>query len=604
MPVRPPRWRTPARSTAAGQGSGGARTGGLPGPGRGSAIALLALALACGSSKQPLGSLGADCLGARDAACASGTCLVLDSSTAYCSQVCQKQADCPDGYLCLPGGSAGTLCQARGAGGVCASDDDCPAGLRCDAGPGRCYVPVTRSACGSCTSDKQCGAGGSCHAEGTDRYCATACGAGDACPAGYSCKPADGGKRCLPTGGSCRGGRPLCGPCSGDLECGKSGDLCVRNLISDESFCAVNCASSNDCPKNFSCVDLSGKGGGPSQCVPDSGTCQGYCDSTDPATVKRECGLGASCDLANRACKRATDGSLCAGCSTDDDCTKFAASSRCLVNRTPGSPFQGERFCGKDCTQGACTGSACLPDASKCDAGFACVGIGTNGTWPFQCAPARGSCQGGFGRLGDACDRHGPDDCLTAICAQFGDEKRCTVSCSADADCGDARWRCCAASGTSRYDCTKAPSGGGGVCAPVGGSFGDDCSPGHAPCQEGYCLDIGTAQLCTRGCDPAAAGTCPNGFSCQSGRLVAADGTSTTSVRVCFPDGGGAVGSACTFGPAACTSHLCVKKDSGNVCTKECLTATDCPNEWTCGEQEVMPAGQKKIVCLPPGTGP
>src|SRR5205814_267741 len=102
--------------------------------------------------------------------------------------------------------------------------------------------------------------------------------------------------------------------------------------------------------------------------------------------------------------------------------------------------------------------------------------------------------------------------------------------------------------GADKYDCSKPPAAAGGVCAPVGGSFGDDCSPGHAPCQDGYCLDIGTAQLCTKGCAAGQAGACPNGFTCQGGQLVAADGSTAGAVNVCFPDGGGGVGSACTFG--------------------------------------------------------
>jgi hypothetical protein len=572
--------------------------------------ALLAAAAACSSeNKAALGLIGADCLVSRDDACASHTCLVLDSSTAYCSQLCQAQADCPDGYLCLPGGKgSSTLCQARGAGGVCGTDDDCPAGLRCDTGPGRCYVPVTRSACGSCTSDKQCGTGGTCHAEagGFERFCSVPCNGDGSCSAGYTCSAdpdAGGAKRCLPTNGSCRGGRSLCSPCTGDLECGKPGDLCVRNLISEESFCARKCTQSSDCPKNFSCVDLSGNGSGPTQCVPDSGTCAGYCDSTDPAAVKRECGLGSTCDLPDSACQRNTDGSLCAACDSDDDCTKGVptATGRCLVNRTPGSPFQGERFCGTDCTQGTCTGAGCLPDATKCQVGFTCLGIGSNGGWPYQCAPARGSCQGGFGKLGDACDRHGPDDCITAICAQFGTEKRCTAACAADADCGDARWRCCAAVGTDKYDCSKPPGAGGGVCAPLGGSFGDDCSPGHAPCQDGYCLDIGTAQLCTKACG-ASGSACQTGFSCQAGKLISADGSSSGTVQICFPDGGGAVGSDCTFGPAACRSHLCIKKASGNVCTATCTQNSDCPAQWSCTAESA--SGQPVTVCVPPGTSP
>jgi hypothetical protein len=72
---------------------------------------------------------------------------------------------------------------------------------------------------------------------------------------------------------------------------------------------------------------------------------------------------------------------------------------------------------------------------------------------------------------------------------------------------------------------------------------------------------------------------------------------------VCFPDGGGGVGSSCVFGPAACQSHLCLKKDSGNVCTKACTVDADCPDKWVCA-QERMPDGTAINVCLPPGTTP
>ena len=577
-----------------------------------SRLAVLALCLAglgCSSSKKQPGLLGADCVADRDAGCASGQCLALDSATAYCTQSCQAAADCPAGFICAQGGNGkGLLCQSVGAGSVCGVDDDCPAGLKCDAPIARCYIPVTRSSCGPCTSDRQCGAGGSCHAEGSDHYCAAACGAGDTCAAGYACKSADGGKRCLPSGGSCRGGRPLCAPCAGDLECGKPGDLCVRNLVSQETFCAVQCAQASDCARGFTCLDLGGKGTGPNQCVPDSGTCArsasyaGYCDSTDPAAVQRECGLGASCDLPNHLCKRATDGSICSLCSSDDDCTKASPAARCVVNRTPGSPSLGEQFCGSDCSLNGCSGPGCQADPSRCGPQFTCTGIGPGGVWPWQCVPLRGSCQSGFARLGDSCEKAGPADCVSAICAQFGSERRCSSACTADADCGDARWRCCAGVGANKYDCTHAPStAGSGICAPAGGSFGADCAPGSPPCQEGLCLDLGTAQVCTRGCD--AANACATGFSCQPGTLRQADGTLGAAVNVCFPDGGGGVGSGCAFGPAACRSHLCLKKESGNVCTKTCTANGDCPAQWTCAE-ETMPGGAKVSVCVPPGTGP
>jgi hypothetical protein len=566
-----------------------------------------------GDSSVQKGPLGADCVGTGNPACLSGRCLVLDTSTAYCTQPCQAATDCPQGFLCLAGAGGGTVCQSRGAGGVCGSGDDCPAGLQCDTSAARCYIPVTRSACGVCTSDKQCGSGGTCHSEGTgESFCAPSCGAGDACPIGYLCAAAadaGGQQRCLPQQpassppavGSCRGGRPLCAPCKGDLECGRPGDVCARNLISGESFCGRSCKTSGDCPSHFSCTDLSGNGSGPTQCVPDSGTCAGYCDAADAATVVRECGLGSSCDLLNHACHRLTDGSPCAACATDDDCTAHAASSRCVQNRTAGSPFLGERFCGSDCSSGTCPGAGCSANAAACPGGFSCVGLGSGGGWPFQCAPARGTCVGGQQRLGDPCDRTGSGDCQSGICAQFGSERRCSLDCTSDAQCGDPRWRCCSSVGRGTpgesYDCAVPAAGAPGICAPVGGSFGEDCAAGSPPCAEGLCLDLGTAQLCTRGCDAGHA--CPTGFSCQQGTLKGQGG----SVSICFPDGGGTVGAACAFGPAACQSHLCLKKDSGNVCTLSCTADKDCPATWTCGAIAQV-GGGKVSACLPPGVLP
>ena len=583
-----------------------------PSPQRLMLLALFSCAIACGGGTiTARGGIGADCLAQRNDGCLSSLCLALDSATAYCTQPCQSQTDCPANYLCLPS-NGDKLCQARGAGGVCSVDADCPAGLQCDASSARCYIAVTRSACGACTSDKQCGTGGTCHAEtsgSTDTFCAPACGAGNSCATGFLCAPAadaNGAHRCLPVKagssppavGSCRGGRPLCASCTGNVECGGPGDLCVRNLFSGESFCSTKCDSTHACQTDFTCTDLSGRGSGPSQCTPNSQTCVGYCDGTDASTIVRECGLGSTCNTTTHKCKPLTDGSLCAACSSDDDCVAHVATSRCVVNRTAGSSYQGETFCGSDCSVGTCPGAGCTANSHACQTGFECIGLGTSNTWPYQCAPIRGSCVGGLQGLGDSCATHGADDCRSAICAAFGTERECTAACTTDSQCGDARWRCCKAIGNTEYDCSQAANGAAGICAPIGGSFGDDCSAGSPPCQDGLCLDLGTAQLCTQEC--SAGTTCPTGFSCEAGT----DASNGSSVSVCFPNGGGDSGADCTFGPAACKSHLCLKKDSGNVCTLACTADTQCPATWSCLPVNDATDTSQSKVCVPAGTNP
>ena len=132
---------------------------------------------------------------------------------------------------------------------------------------------------------------------------------------------------------------------------------------------------------------------------------------------------------------------------------------------------------------------------------------------------------------------------------------------------------------------------GSGICAPSGGLFGDDCTPGRAPCQCGTCLDLGTARLCTVSC---AAG-CPEGFSCRTASTQ--DGVEQR--EVCFPNGGGQPGAACDFGPAACETGLCIRKDSGPLCTSACAGADECPEGWSC---ELLAAVDERSVqaCLPP----
>jgi len=148
------------------------------------------------------------------------------------------------------------------------------------------------------------------------------------------------------------------------------------------------------------------------------------------------------------------------------------------------------------------------------------------------------------------------------------------------------------------YDCSPAqrgpngPLSGMGVCAPLGGLFGDDCSPGRSPCQSGTCLDLGTATLCTQTCP---AGTCPDGFVCRKADLP--DGSGQTDV--CFPDGGGLAGANCDFGPAACSSGLCIRKESGPICTQACTDDTGCPTDWKCELQSTVDL-QSVQACLPP----
>ena len=588
--------------------------------GIGAAIALAA----CSEEQQPISLLpGQPCDPAGDNFCNGGFCLRLDSATGVCSVSCTDDASCSvmPGATCQVDATLEALVCKPGF--RCESDPACPAGHRCDVGTGTCYIPVERGLCSPCTADPQCPEGSLClRARGSgERFCTAPCEDEAGCPDGFLCREVaqdgvaydgtENPKQCVPRSETCNAGKPLCAPCRGDDECGDGNDACVENLLTGEKFCGISCNPAcvfdeasgtfvNDetgeecrsvCPENFTCTSLGGDAG-PFQCVPNAGTCEGYCTGGSEASDLQQCGFGRSCDVANHECAPATDGRQCAPCTDDDSCNPPGSTTgaSCLVNQS-----SGETFCAIPC-------GADVDCDEALGVGFSCLEVEGRG----RCVPDRGTCTSGVGRLGDDCTAAGPDDCLTGVCLQFGAVGLCSASCSADADCADARYRCCALraveGGGEVYDCDAALTATG-VCAPLGGGFGDDCEPGQPPCQDGHCLDIGTARLCTASCQADADCDARSGtsgqFACSRALALDETGAPTEDVNVCFPAGGGEPGSDCSFGPAACADRLCIKKESGNVCTKACDDGSPCPGGWTCGPATTVD-GLEVTICLPP----
>lgn len=588
--------------------------------------------LACGPGRPPPIPIGEPCDPAIESeedgpVCADGLCVALDSNSGFCSRECADSAECPFGYLCEASGRYGRVCKKLTG---CTSDDECPSGHVCNEETGNCFVQVTRQLCSPCQDVSQCPAGGTCFTAigSEERFCTEPCGAGGTCPLGFVCDNIPAGEggavitQCVPEAQTCNFGKTLCSSCSGDVECGGAFDLCVRNVVSGEQFCGTSCRArvvaapegsaspfvvepvDSDCPANFSCVNIGEvestdiqsenyRPQGSYQCVPNSNTCEAFCNSDNELKELQQCGLGRDCDAVAQRCEAALDGRQCAPCVSTDDCrTGNHPENRCLVNDCPDCSFRGETFCSSPCQDDAACRSSFGP-------GFVCsTVVEPDGESQGYCVPQRGTCVSGLGRLGDDCSESGAADCVAGVCLKAGSlASLCSLPCTADAECGDNRYRCCEV-GDSGYDCSPerraeaGPLSGSGVCAPLGGLFGDDCSPGRPPCQTGTCLDVGTAQVCTVTC----AGGCPAGFSC---RQAQSEGGGT--VEVCFPEGGGATGSSCEFGPAACQSGLCIRKDSGPVCTAACTEASECPEGWACGPaRAVDDESQDYSICLPP----
>lgn len=540
--------------------------------------------------------------GESEVPCADGLCVAFDNASGFCTHACEGDDNCPETYRCEASGAYGRICKKLAG---CGEDRECPAGHVCNPATGNCYIRVFRTLCAPCQDPLQCPAGGTCFAAVAtgERFCTTACADGGACPAGFECRPVEvaGGAepmaQCVPVAETCNAGKPLCSFCRGDEECGGAYDLCVRNVVSQETFCGADCRPDDPgaCPEGFGCADVGAEGGSAGttryQCVPNSNTCRDYCDAVDELGQIRQCGLGRQCDLAARRCQGASDGRECAPCSTHDDCRGGGhPENRCIVNDCANCSYRNEAFCASPCADDPACVRAFGP-------GFVCRGVvEADGSMRPFCIPQRGSCRAGLGKVGDDCTEAGAEACVAGICIELGSQSLCSAPCRSDLDCADARFRCCAEAPTG-YDCGdeartgSGPKQGFGLCAPIGGLFGDDCSPGRAPCQSGTCLDLGTARLCTAKCPPA----CPPGFGCRPAELL--DGSGQT--EVCFPEGGGQPGADCTFGPAACESGLCVRKASGPVCSATCVEDSDCPGGWACvGTQTVD--DQSVEACLPP----
>jgi len=565
--------------------------------------------------------LGASCLGQGDSdlpgpgescgpgrPCREGFCFGFPGRQ-FCSLVCADDGDCPSGLVCEPEPEvANRICRP---GVRCSDDTACPLGHVCDRERRICILSVRRDLCGSCTADAQCPEGGVCvRARATgERFCSAPCRDNHDCPYGFVCRVLeqdgirfDGTElplQCLPEAETCNAERPLCSPCEGDWECGGELDLCLENRRTGERRCGRSCKETcvwnelrrghfdsvtgepctSGCPPGFACLDV----GGGHQCVPERASCEDFCDATTPLGERMQCGPGRACDRERWTCISATDGRTCSPCLGDTCPSIGSRPSLCVVNHDT-----GESYCAAPCSSDA----ECRADYGP---GFSCRSVEGRSV----CLPDGGSCRAGTAPLGGAC--RAATDCAGLVCLLHGERGICSGPCRADADCGDARYVCCALTEEEPgWDCSLDPAEEGGICVPRGGRFGDECGGGRPPCENGYCLDVGSARVCTAGCetdeDCDRVSGRPGAFHCSSAWM---EGEPLEEVDVCFPAGGGEIGSDCSFGPAACAEGICLEWRLGRICSRRCNVQHDCPPGWRC---ELTPriGGGDFQVCLPP----
>ena len=187
--------------------------------------------------------------------CESGWCL-NGATESVCTETCLET--CPDGWVCKS-----VLNRPPDVVYLC--------------------VPTRWDLCKACASDAECGGTADlCRPVGDEGpHCSVACTGDASCPQGYACLDTDGGKQCLPEGGSCA--------CLGDA-LGRT-EACSRTNDLGTCFGTRTCAG----PGGWTACDAA---------EPAAETCNGSDDDCDGAADE---------GLTGAPCERTNDAGTCAG---------------------------------------------------------------------------------------------------------------------------------------------------------------------------------------------------------------------------------------------------------------------------------------------------
>ncbi len=403
-----------------------------------------------------------------DAECSHG--LVCDKLRRVC--VCTSDKICAAIDPTVPYCNAFTgQCVADIAG--CKSDAACGAGKFCDIALRTCRSKVAY--CDPCTQDAECGGPNDNCVHYPDfptapPFCATACGAGDACPDGQKCAQTEKGKQCIPAAGLCNQ-TAACVPdsgqsCSSDTDCTQgtsqvcdstlgrcvtSPAPCAQGEVCDATthVCVGGCTTNQECIDRFANANY--------QCQ------NAACVLAHPCHQDTDCQLTEYCQKAAGAA--ATDAGVCAPtCNADTDCP---LGDLCATNSTTGH---------RGCVPGCHDNSGC-PLNAICDGGQ-CAMTATDGTPHCQAK--------------EVCSFK--DECIDNSCVLQPDQcKSCAAGCGAGG--------CATLLANYKCDNTTCPTG-----VPKVYLADSTCSTGRA-----YVCEI---QRCLYRCTTDT--ECPNGFYCTS----------------------------------------------------------------------------------------
>ncbi len=327
------------------------------------------------------------------------------------------------------------------------------------------------------------------------------------CGVGPACKPEQ-----FCESGTCVS--RLCGPCGGTtgLGCG-TGQFCLQNQNTKESFCGRTCTTSDDCSPGFVCQAIGGQLG--SQCVPPGatcknavglgGTCRGadaptcphhypYCSSLDAnkdGVCTTTCKTVADCPSGLRRCADRGDGVLVCmkGCQTAADCP--VGSKICADDGS------GAKVCQKGCLSHRDCPLA-TPHCVDVKGSKECQGHPQQVGSEF-CGVGAGNTKG----VGLACP-NGTSDCRGSAKLCVGQSNTsikpfCTQSCTQDADCGE-----------------------GAFCKTVASSSGTQqvCLPENCLCLEVPVVPQGSKDLMNEALSKVGRDRCSLRYSSQEMALI------------------------------------------------------------------------------------
>ncbi len=235
-----------------------------------------------GNNNGNLKELGEEC--ANGTECASGTCAGGPGTGYFCVQLCSTDADCPEGYDCVPLQGGGGACfegQGQGSGTKeigepCQSSNECVSGICLSlGGPGFCTE--------NCAAHTDCPCGMKCTATNDGNYCEGGAPKVSCIPDGEACADAS----------ECSSGICLFGVCqiacsifTGDALC-PDGQGCGRSVIDKpDGFCmkAGLKGTGEYCAADLECYGL----------FCHDGACEVPCNPYGP----NSCDAGLICDPA------------------------------------------------------------------------------------------------------------------------------------------------------------------------------------------------------------------------------------------------------------------------------------------------------------------